>query len=689
MHKATHGNKHSSSRFNGLLLFLFAASSFIIYVLTAQRTFSWWFGSSYPLTAITFGVHFPPGSLLLTILGWLVAQLPLSLSKAFTLNLFNGLLAVCACYLLMGSALMLIRQSGPGDKNNHRKGVSPLAAFGVAAGGLTLAFGETMWRYAVIFMPYALSALFTALILWCVLHWWRSKNKGDGAGWLFLIMLLFGLDFSVHRTNLLLLPGVFIWMLLCYPCIFLRLKYWFAGGFGLLIGLSFHLLIIPIAARNPIINASDPSNWSRFYYYISLQQYGGSWLVNMWPRNAAFFSVQLMDYWNAFRDNFLSFGGALALVPLLLFVLGIAVLAGKDRRLSFGMILILISSSLGAALYFNLPENYPYPMDRHYLPSFVIFSLIAAYGAGILILYLHEIFGRYGKTVIPLVLILVLSSPVKQIIRNYSHIDASKKFFAHDYALSILDTVDKDAVIFVAGDNYWPPLYLQVADDVRPDVVVLCTSLLNTAWYVKQTIERYPDLPLKLNENEASNAAPVLWQDSTVTTQVRGDPASFRLPGGARPTKTIDIHVPPTVAGQFIPFYDWLVLRLIEDNQWRRPIYFTSPPEWLQQYTRLEGLAYRLIPQDPAELNAEILHDNLFDRYNYLGFTEASIHLDMRDRAYGQSLARAFSALAEHYEEQSDTTACRQTIREMHERIFMDRLDLSDDFLQSLNELCP
>jgi hypothetical protein len=689
MHSANHGYEKSSSRLYGLLLFIFTIIIFTIYALTAQRTFSWWFGSSYPLTAITFGVHFPPGSLILTILGWLVAQLPLGVSKAFTLNLFNGLLAACACYMVMSLALKLIYRCETKDHTNHRKGVSPLAAIGVGAGGITLAFSETMWRYAVIFMPYALTTLFTTFLLWAILNWWRKNKRGGASGWLFLMMLLFGLDFSVHRTNLLLLPGVFIWMLLCYPKIFLRIKNWISGGIGLALGLSFHLLIIPMAARNPALNASDPSNWSRFYYYISLEQYGGSWLVNMWPRSADFLDIQLMNYWSVFTDNFLSFGGALAFVPLLLFIVGIVSLASKDWKLSFGMMLILIFSSLGAVVYFNLPENYPYPMDRHYLPSLVIFSLIAAYGGGLLLMYVQDFFGRYGKMVIPLVLLLVLSSPCKQIIRNYSNIDASRKHFAHDYAGNILNTVEKDAIIFVAGDNLWPLMYLQVAEIVRPDVVVISPSLSNTGWYIEQITERYPNLPLHLTEEELANAAPMLWQDSTITTQVRGTPNSYQLPDEAKLPATFDIRVQPTMAGQFILFYDWVALRLIEENQWRRPIYFTSPPQWLQQHTRQEGLVSRLIPQDPAELNTDLLRDNLFERYSYRGFADASLPLGRMDRFYGQCLFLAFKTLAEQERNQGNAAACQRTLQELRERILLDRLDLPANLLQDLNELCP
>src|SRR5437867_4682386 len=76
------------------------------------------------------------------------------------------------------------------------------------------AFAPTPWNYAVQFTPYVLSACFTGLILLAALGWWRRAEHSDSAGRLFLLFLLLGLDFSVHRTNSLLLPAALVWVAL-------------------------------------------------------------------------------------------------------------------------------------------------------------------------------------------------------------------------------------------------------------------------------------------------------------------------------------------------------------------------------------------------------------------------------------------------------------------------------------------
>ena len=43
-----------------------------------ERGITWWDGGSYPLAAVTLGIPAPPGSLLLTLLGWLVSRIPVN-----------------------------------------------------------------------------------------------------------------------------------------------------------------------------------------------------------------------------------------------------------------------------------------------------------------------------------------------------------------------------------------------------------------------------------------------------------------------------------------------------------------------------------------------------------------------------------------------------------------------------------
>lgn len=689
MNRSNHAANDSKTRAGFLPLLILAAFTLAIYFLTAPRTITWWFGSSYKLAAVTFGIHFPPGSLILTILGWLTAQLPLGISKAFSLNLFASVLATFTCCLTTWLSLHLVQRSRINGGAYRDKMSVILVSVGIGSGCLTLAFSETTWRYAIEFMPYILTAAFTALILWAVLNWWKQNGAKQSYRWLFLIMFLFGLDFSVHRTNLLLLPGLLVWVSLCRPAVLRRIKSWIIGGVGLITGFAFQLLTIPIAARDPIINAGDPSNWSRFYYYVSLQQYGGGWLVNIWPRQASFWDVQVADYLEVFANNFVSYGGILAVVPLLFCLVGMVALWRRDRRLTIGLSILFVFSSLGAVVYFNLPEGFFQPMDRHYLPSFVIFALVFTYGAGATLLYASRMPGKSRTAAVSLVSLLVVAMPVKQLLRNHRLVGAANNFFAHDYASNILNTLQPDAILFVAGDSYSPVSYLQVVENVRPDVIMLSSSLCNVGWYVKQVKSRYPGLPLTLSEEEMEGLGPKAWTETTVPTKVNGEPYSYHLPDGSSLPDTFNLRVPPTVAGRYILAQDWLLVRMIEENQWRRPVYFTSPPAWLHRYTRLEGLVSRLVPQDSVALNAEVLRENLLERYSYRGYRDSSVPIDRYTQLVGHQLAHAFCTLARYELDRGDTAACRRIDRKLNKLIPIDRLEPTPELRREIEELCP
>ena len=694
-------------------LFLLAAAlcAFIIYALTAYRNIDWWFGASYTLTAVTFGVHSPPGSLLLTILGWLVAQLPLGISKAFELNLFSGAIGAVTCCLaaLLGSKLLRHRDYSARARSGA---VSVAALIGAIAGALFLAFSDAMWRYSIIFMPYVLTALFTVLIIWAIFAWWRREAAGaQPDGRLFLVLLLFGLDISVHRTNLLMLPGFLLWVLIFQPCVYRRGRSWAAGAAGLFTGLAFHLLIMPMAARDPALNFGDPSTWRRFYEYISLQQYGGSWLVNMWPRNASFI-YQLKSYFGDFRNNFLSYGGILAYIPLVLFHIGMIVLGRRDFKLLTGLLILFFFLSLGAVVFFNVPDQYIFPMDRHYIPSFVLFGIFLVIGTGSMMRTVMERAGRFRLLVAPLALLLVLSMPIKQVMRNYERLDGSESFFGYDFAHNILSTVQPGAIVIVQGDNYWAVRGLQVLDGMRPDVTVLSTSLLNTGWYIEQIKESHDGLPLSFTVEELEGLAPVPWQDTTIVTQVEGDPEIYQLwesIGGSSAAEgveapaatesaelrenaelpdTFSIIVPPSIHQGMLLVQDQVLIRMIEQNRWRRPIYFTIPPGWLRGHLRMEGLAWLLVPQSPPVPNVDLLRENLRERYSIRGYADVSSPISIYTRGNGRNLQIAFYYLASYEAERGDTTACRETAELLKELVPLDRIEPQPFVHDAIDRLC-
>src|SRR4029079_2439215 len=89
-----------------------------------------------------------------------------------------------------------------------------------------------------------------------------------------------------------------------------------------------------------------------------------------------------------------------------------------------------------------------------------------------------------GATLAALLLVLV---PVSQLARNWKANDASRRHFAHDYAVNALGPLPPNAIYFTVGDNDTFPLwYVQGVENVRPDVTVVNLSLANADWYVRQ-----------------------------------------------------------------------------------------------------------------------------------------------------------------------------------------------------------
>lgn len=669
-----------------LLVLIFVCLT--VYWKTSYRTIPWWIGCYYSIAAITLGITPPPGSLILTILGWLVTRLPLGISRIFSLNLFVGVQAALVVIMLMLISLKIIRRFVLSENIEVKKSAILLTGIGVIAACLNLALSETMWRYAIQFTPYMLTALFTCFLLWAMLRWWEKAEQRAGIGGLFLIMLLFGLDFSVHRTNLLLLPGFFIWVFLRNRKVLGRIRTWLAGFAGLFLGLTFHFLIIPISARNPVLNANDPSNLSRFYDYVSLKQFGGGWLFKILPRNAPFFKVQLADYLHFFSVNFLSGGIILTILTILLALTGFLVLWRREWRLSLGLLVLFLCSSLGAVIYFNLPKDFFWPMDRHYLPSFVIFSIFIACGAGSVFLFAFNYLKKYRMIAIPLIVLLVFLIPFNQLTRNYRLVDGSKSYFAYDYGQNILQNVQPNSVVFVAGDNFWPLFYLQAAENVRPDVTVLSPSLMNTSWYVKQTLLRNPDLPLTVTKEELSSLGPCQWQDTTITIPVQSASGFSQSTPGVTPPGSVSVRIQPTFFGKYLLPQDWLLVRMLVENQLRRPLYFTYPPPYLFSYARPEGLVVQIVPEDSARLDFSTLRENLFTKYSYRGYADQSVPVDRFSRLAGQELFSAFLSLAQSDLMRGNSTACKQTKFELVKRLPPERIQPPEELLKWYENLC-
>lgn len=655
-----------------------------VYWRSAFPSISWWENSELTAAAGVLGIVHPPGALIPTLIGWLALRLPYAGSPAHWLNLVAGMVAGAVVLGVLFAARRLLGLH-PASRT------VPFSELGLmlvtALATMIFAFSRTFWANGTLFTPYIFTAVLTISLILTLLAWWKSVERPAAWRCTFLVMLLVGLDFSIHRTNLLLVPGIVLWALLRRPSIIRQLRHWAAAAAGLVLGLSVHLLLIPMARLAPPLNSNNPGTLGRLWGYISLKQYGGGFLVDLMPRKGDFWSVQIGDYVRGFKASFATVDGplgGLGLIPLLLGVFGVVALWRHCTRLAISMLALFALTSLGAVIYFNLPANYFRAMDRHYLPSFVIFAVFITYGALALALIANR---RRARVAVISVGVLVLLGGVAQVARNWRGLDKSQSYFAYDCGQSLMASLPQNSILITGTDvDTYPLWYLQMVEKQRPDVSVANVSLLNTSWYLEQMLTAEPALGVSMTPEEIAAHGFRAWSDSTVAIPTSGWSASAE---SFIPPDTLRMHVHPTVDGRYIFGHEDVVLRLIHANQWRRPLYFTSfalqQLGWLRPYLRPEGLVHRFMPIERPPADTALLIANLFTNYSARGYADPGIELEPPSRWVAQATFASFFTLAEAI---PSGVRCEELKSQLLARMPLERMGAPEELIKGLASAC-
>jgi hypothetical protein len=226
------------------------------------------------------------------------------------------------------------------------------------------------------------------------------------------------------------------------------------------------------------------------------------------------------------------------------------------------------------------------------------------------------------------------------------------------------------AIIFTNGDNDTFPLwYLQDVEGVRRDVRVVNLSLLNTTWYIKQMKNKWnyeaPPVPMSITDEEVDRIEEKFqftrpdhfWRPQEVVIPVDKNKLANLVEqnpnaGFETPLELLDNEVRFYYEGNFLAqdqqgnkmYYtrvqDDMVLDILRTNQWERPIYFAITVSAdgqlnLQPYFRLEGKAFRIVPQlhnDPYGAVDPIIHGERLRtfRFREVGNEEAYFDENIR-----------------------------------------------------------
>ena len=230
----------------GWLVFFVATTS---YMLTIEPTASLWDCSEFIATSYKLEVGHPPGAPLFMMLARLASMLaPSAESVPVMINAMNGVASGFCILFLFWTITHLARRITSREDGEEMSPSRMVLILGAGAvGALSYAYTDTFWFSAVEGEVYALSSMFTALVVWLMLKWEENAHRATSMRWIILIAYLMGLSIGVHILNLLTIPAlVMIWF-------FRRYEYRTAWDYVVKIVLALLVSLLILGAINGVI----------------------------------------------------------------------------------------------------------------------------------------------------------------------------------------------------------------------------------------------------------------------------------------------------------------------------------------------------------------------------------------------------------------------------------------------------
>ncbi|MFI3331459.1 MAG: DUF2723 domain-containing protein [Rikenellaceae bacterium] len=362
-------------------------------------------------------------------------------------------------------------------------------------------------------------------------------------------------------------------------------------------------------------------------------------------------------------------------------------------------------------LYFNSPPNEPRERDYIFAGSFYAFCIWIGLG----VIWVKEQFDKVlkNKAVISAVATTVVCASVPVILaaENWDDHDRSHRYFARDVGFNYLQSALPNSIVMNYGDNDTFPLwYNQEVEEVRTDIRVMNMSYLGADWYIDEMKHKYNEsepVPFSMPKSKYTNNNEFVFVQEMFNRPVDIKQAmNFVRSNDARtqtviagksidliPAKTLALPVNKqnaiesgivkaedydkmvdtvfiTLSKSNLDRGEWMLLDLLAEFDWKRPLYFTQThtvaPLGLRDYLQFDGYAYRLVPikteyksaLNIGRIDTEYLYDKLMNTFRYGNIKDERVYVDyfIQNNLSASQTRNAFARLANQLIEEGDTT---------------------------------
>lgn len=171
-------------------------------------------------------------------------------------------------------------------------------------------------------------------------------------------------------------------------------------------------------------------------------------------------------------------------IPLILGLIGFFFQLNRDFGRTFALISLFLLTGVGILLYTNVRPFEPRERDYAVVSSFYVYAIWV--GLSVLAIY-SFLKDKVSAKIAMSIAALTLVAPILMGTQNWEDHDRSERRAAHDLAYNYLVNLDKNAILFVYGDNDTYPLWgLQETSLFRDDVKVANFTLLGAPWNISQ-----------------------------------------------------------------------------------------------------------------------------------------------------------------------------------------------------------